>query len=112
MTIPFETFASMDLRVATIATVEEIEGADKLYKITLDVGSEETGGLGMRTVAAGIKPFYTPDQLLGRQILYLANLESKILRGVESQGMILAAGDDQATLLHPAKLVPNGTRLR
>ena len=112
MAISFDHFLETDLRIATIAAVEMIDGADKLYKITLNVGDEKEGELGERTVAAGLKPYYTPDQLLGKQVLYLANLEPRMLRGVESQGMILAVDDELATLMHPAKPVKNGSKLR
>lgn len=110
--ISYDDFAKLDLRIATIVSVEEIEGADKLWKITLDVGDESTGGLGVRTIAAGVKPWYSIEQLVGKQIVYLANLEPRMLRGVESQGMLIAAGGEAAVLLLPDKPVTNGTQLR
>ncbi len=110
--ITYDDFAKLDLRIATIIEVEEIEGADKLWKITLDVGDESDGGLGERTIAAGIKPWYSIDQLVGKQIVYLANLEPRMLRGVESQGMLIAAGGEEAVLIHPDKETINGAVLR
>lgn len=110
--ITFDDFAKLDLRIATITAAEEIEGADKLWKITLDVGDEESGGLGQRTIAAGVKPWYTVDQLVGKQIVYLANLEPRVLRGVESQGMLVAVGGEEAVLILPERQVANGVALR
>lgn len=110
--ITYEDFTKLDLRIATIIAVEEIESADKLWKITLDVGEESDGGLGVRTIAAGIKPWYSSEQLVGKQIVYLANLEPRMLRGVESQGMLIAAGGETAILIHPDKESPVGTLLR
>lgn len=105
--ISFDDFAKLDLRMAKITQAEEIEGADKLLKLTLDVGE-----LGERTVASGIKEWYSPEMLIGKTIVYLANLEPRMLRGVESQGMIIAAGGDEAILLLPEKEVAAGTAVR
>jgi len=91
--ITYEDFTKLDLRTAKIIDVEEIEGADKLYKLTLEVG-EET-----RTICAGIKEFYPMEELKGRTIIYLYNLEPRKLRGVESQGMLLAANSDGKPIL-------------
>lgn len=102
--INYDTFASMDIRVAKVIKAEEIEGADKLLKLTLDVGE-----LGERVVASGIKAWYSPADLEGKTVIYLANLEPRKLRGVISQGMILAAGHETAALLLPDSDVPAGT---
>ena len=92
--ISFEDFAKLDIRIAKIVKVEEVDGADKLYMVSLDVGE-----LGERVVVAGMKPFYRPEEMEGKLVSYLANLEPKEIRGVESQGMIMAAGDEDAVLL-------------
>jgi methionyl-tRNA synthetase len=106
--VNYDQFSALDIRVATIKAVENIEGADRLYKITLDAGE-----LGERTVAAGIKAFYQPEELIGRQVVYLANLEARLLKGVESQGMLLAADSGEAAvLLQPAATVPDGSKVR
>ncbi len=94
--IQYDDFAKLDLRVARVIAAEEIEGADKLLKLTLDVGD-----LGERIVASGIKQWYKPEDLVGKTVVYLANLAPRMLRGVESQGMIIAAGGDEAILLIP-----------
>ena len=88
-TISFNEFKKMDIRVATVKKCEPVEGADKLYKITVSIGE-----LGERTLAAGIKPNYAPEELEGKKIVVLTNLEPKTVRGIESQGMLLAACTD------------------
>lgn len=106
--ISYDEFTKLDIRVATVVSVDPIDGADRLYKLVLDAGE-----LGDRTVAAGIKQWYSPEELVGRQVIYLANLEPKILKGVESQGMILAADDGEAgVLLQSSKEVANGSAVR
>jgi len=85
--VNFADFEKMDLRVAEIKDVEDIEGADKLYKLEISLGSES------RTICAGIKQFYNKDELIGKKIIVLTNLASRKLRGIESQGMLLAASD-------------------
>jgi len=106
--ITYNDFTKLDLRVAKIISAEEIEGADKLLKITLDVGEE----IGERTVAAGIKEWYLAEDLVGKTVVYLANLEPRKLRGVISQGMLIAAGEDTATLLKPDKDILPGEIVR
>lgn len=87
--VNFEDWAKLDLRVAEIKNVEEIPDADKLYKLSLDVGD-----LGKRTICAGIKKFYSKDELVGKKIIYFSNLKSRKMRGIESQGMLLAASTE------------------
>jgi methionyl-tRNA synthetase len=106
--INYEDFSKLDIRIATVISAEAVEGADKLLKITLDVGDE----IGERTIAAGIKAWYSPEDLVGQQIVYLANLAPRELRGVVSQGMLLAAGDTTAILIQPTKSVDSGTKIR
>ncbi|MBU3728951.1 MAG: methionine--tRNA ligase [Phycisphaerales bacterium] len=91
--IPYDHFAKLDLRVATVISAEPHPNADKLLKIKLDDGTPEG-----RQVCAGIRQWYDPASLVGRQVVIVANLEPRQLRGEISQGMILAASDlrDQA----------------
>ena len=84
-TINFEDFTKLDLRVAEIQNVEDIKGADKLYKLEISLGEE------VRTICAGIKQFYNHDDLKGKKIIVLTNLKPRMLKGIESQGMLLAA---------------------
>jgi methionine--tRNA ligase beta chain len=86
--IAYDLFAKLDLRVATIVSAEPHPNADKLLKIRLDDGTPEG-----RQVCAGIKAWYDPASLVGKQVVIVANLEPRQLRGEISQGMILAASD-------------------
>ncbi len=86
--IKFEDFAKLDLRVATVLAAEPHPNADKLLKIRLDDGTPEG-----RQVCAGIRAWYDPASLVGKQVIIVANLEPRQLRGEVSQGMILAASD-------------------
>jgi len=106
-TINYEDFEKLDLRVAEIKEAEEIDGADKLYKLTLDDGTEEP-----RTICAGIKQHYTAEELKGKKIIIIANLAPRKLRGIESQGMLLAASTDdhkEVILLTPNKDIVPGS---
>ena len=86
--INFDEFMKVDLRVAKVIHAEDIPEADKLIKITVDLGNEE------RTIFAGIKGFYSPEELIGKNIVVVANLEPRKMRFGVSEGMLLAAGDD------------------
>ena len=106
--ITIEQLSAIELRVGTIEHVATIAGADKLYVLTVDFGAH-----GKRTICAGIKMFFTPEQLTGIQALFAFNLEPRTLRGVESQGMIMVAKDEQSVpvIMKPERAVPAGTRL-
>ncbi len=105
--ISIDRFFETQLRTATVTAAEAIPKSSKLLKLTVDLGDET------RTVVAGIAKQYAPEDLVGRQVVIVANLEPAKLMGVESQGMVLAADDGGAPiLLHPEKTVPNGTRVR
>ncbi|NNF42822.1 MAG: methionine--tRNA ligase subunit beta [Phycisphaerales bacterium] len=90
--ISFDEFIKLDLRVATVTACEAHPGADRLLKVQLDDGTPEG-----RQVCAGIKAWYTPEELVGKQVVIVANLEPRKIRGEMSQGMILAATDVKAT---------------
>jgi len=90
--ISYEDFAKLDIRTATILAAEKVKKADKLLKITLDLGFEQ------RTVVSGIAKHYQPENIVGQKVLILANLAPRKLRGVQSQGMILMAGEPEAGL--------------
>ena len=83
--LTFADFKKCDLRVAKIIEVAEIPGADRLWRLTVDVGTEK------KDIVAGVKAFYSREQLLGRSIIIVNNLEPTVIRGVESRGMLLAA---------------------
>ena len=86
--IDFDHFSKIDFRVATVTACEAHPNADKLLKVTLDDGTPEG-----RQVCAGVKAWYAPEDLVGKQVVIVANLEPRKLRGEISQGMILAASD-------------------
>jgi len=105
--IAIDDFAKIDLRVAKVVACERVPKSDKLLKLTLDVGAEP------RTVVSGIAAAYQPEQMVGRTVIYLANLKPAKIRGVLSQGMILAAGDAEVLGLSALdRDVPPGTRIR
>ena len=106
-TIQFEDFAKVELRVAEIKQVENIEKADKLYKLSLDVGE-----LGERVICAGIKEFYSKEEVSGKKIIIVANLAPRKMRGIESQGMLLAASNkdhSKVSLISPDKDIEPGS---
>jgi methionyl-tRNA synthetase len=104
--ITFEDFQRIDLRVAKILEAEKVEGADRLIRLQISLGSEE------RQIVAGVAKFYKPEDLVGRQIVVVANLAPAKIRGVESQGMLLAAsGDDGLALLKPDSELPSGSKV-
>jgi methionyl-tRNA synthetase len=99
----------VDLRVAEVKACDDIEGADKLYKLTIDIGEAEP-----RTIAAGIKQYYEKEELVGKKIAVVANLEPRKLRGIISHGMLLAAsneGKSSVVLLVLDKEIPNGSKI-
>ena len=100
-------FARLDVRIGKIVRAERIEGSKKLIKLEVD-GGDET-----RPLVAGIAEEYTPDDLIGKLVPFLANLKPAKLMGVESRGMILAVDvAGKPILLHPDKEVPAGSRVR
>jgi len=105
--INIEDFKKIDLRVATIKTAERVEGSDKLIKLSINLGEE------VRQLVAGIGKQYEPEALLEKQIIVIANLEPRMLMGLESQGMLLAAHGEngEAILLTPDKLAFNGSSI-
>ena len=90
--INYEDFDKMDIRTAKIIEAERIPKADKLLKLKLDLGFEQ------RTVASGIAQHFTPEEIIGKEVLILANLAPRTIRGVESKGMILMAENEQGQL--------------
>ena len=105
--ISFKDFQKLDIRIGTILEVEVVKGTDKLLKLIVDIGQEK------RTIVAGIANQYKPEELQGKQIPILANLEPKTIKGIESQGMILAVDiEGKASLIHPDKEVANGSKIR
>ncbi len=106
--ITIDDFKKLDMVVGTIESVEEIEGSEKLYKFAINIGTET------RQILGGLKPSYAKEELLGKQVIILANLEPRQLMGVESQGMILAASDKDGkpVIITSEKSVANGSIIR
>jgi methionyl-tRNA synthetase len=107
MTISIQSFSEIDLRVAEIKAVEEHPDADKLLVLKIDTGDDE------KQLVAGIKNHYSAEELVGKKIIVVNNLAPAVLRGVESQGMLLAARDgDKVVLLTTEKDVGPGSRVQ
>lgn len=107
--ISLADFNKLDLKIATVVAVDDVAGADKLWQLTLDIGEEKS-----KIVLSGIKAWYSQKDLIGKQVVYLANLESKMIRGIESQGMILAAvtkDEEKVFLLKIDNQVKAGTKI-
>lgn len=105
--IPFEDFQKLEIKIGKIESAQRVEGSDKLLRLQVDLGD------GMRQIIAGIGRFHAPEDIIGHEIVVLANLEHRTLLGLESQGMLLAAdSEDGPVLLRPDKEVPPGTRVR
>ena len=107
-TVPFADWQKIDFRVGKILSVENHPNADKLYVLRVDLGSET------RTVVAGLRKHYTPEELVGKLVVVFANIEPVLLRGVKSEGMILAAvdGEENVVVLSPEKDVAVGSKVR
>ena len=105
--ITFDDFQKMDIRTATVKAAERVPKTDKLLKLTIDTGIDT------RTIVSGIAEFYSPEQMVGRQICILANLAPRVIRGIESKGMILMAkqGDGKMRFITPEEIVTNGAQI-
>ena len=106
--INYDHFPKLDIRIGVVIAAELVPETDKLIKCTVDFGD-----FGTRTIVSGIAEWKKPEDLVGKQLPYVVNLAPRILRGVESQGMLLAASDEQGVaLLVPERTLPPGTRLK
>jgi methionyl-tRNA synthetase len=106
--IKFDDWQKSDLRTGKILEAEDIEGADKLYKLEIDLGTEK------RTLVAGLKPYYKKEELKEKSCIVFTNLEPRKIRGIESQGMILAAvneNESKVRILQPDKDIEVGSRV-
>ena len=105
--VSFEDFGKMDIRTATVLAAERVPKTDKLLKLTIDTG------LDTRTIVSGIAEYYSPEDMVGKQICILANLAPRIIRNIESKGMILMAkqGDGKMRFITPAEVLANGAQI-
>jgi len=105
--ISFEEFQKLDLRTAKILKAEKVENSDKLFRLEVDLGDEK------RQLVAGLGQFYKPRELIGRAVVVVANLEPKVILGLESRGMLLAADvGGEPVLVVPEKEAPPGSKVR
>ncbi|MGC8567921.1 MAG: hypothetical protein ACP5RP_01335 [Candidatus Micrarchaeia archaeon] len=106
--VSIEDFSKIEIRIGKILEVLDIENAKKpIYELKVDIGESEP-----RTIAAGIKSFYSKEELIGKKIALITNLEPKVVAGVVSNGMLLAAGDSNIALLVPDRDIEVGSRIR
>ena len=105
--VSFEDFSAMDIRTATVLEAERVPKTDKLLKLTIDTGIDK------RVIVSGIAEYYSPEDMLGKQICILANLAPRKIRGIESKGMILMArqGDGKMRFITPAEALNNGAEI-
>ena len=106
--VKFSDWQNLDLRAGKILEAEDIEGADKLYRLEIDLGTEK------RTLVAGLKPYYKKEELKEKPCIVFTNLEPKTLRRIESKGMILAAvskDEGKVRLLQPDKDIELGSKV-
>jgi len=103
-TCTFDEFEKMDIRTATVLAAERVPKTDKLLKLTIDTGLDQ------RVIVSGIAQYYTPEEMVGKQICILANLQPRVIRGIESKGMILMAKqlDGKMRVVSPEERLDNG----
>ncbi len=103
--IGIEDFLKLDIRLAKVLSAERVEGSEKLLKLRVSLGEEE------RTLMAGIAKHYSPEELIGKKVLILANLKPRKIFGVESQGMVLALSDgENLSLILPDRDIKEGAK--
>lgn len=106
--ISYDDFSKIDVRVGTVVAAELVPETDKLIRCTVDFGE-----MGERTIVSGIAQWKKPEDLIGKQLPYVVNLAPRMLRGIESQGMLLALSDeDGLALLVPERTVQKGTKAK
>ena len=120
-----DEFQKMDLRVGTVLAAERVEGSEKLLKLSVDIGEPRSdlrpgaepipanAGSGTRQILSGIAKSYVPEDLVGKQVVIIANLEPRVMMGFEGQGMILAAHGEngEPILLVPLREAPPGAKI-
>lgn len=108
MTISLDEFKRAEMQVGTVVVAERVPDTDKLLRLEVDFGEAR-----LRQILSGIAEYIDPKEIIGRQLLFVTNLESRIVRGLVSNGMLLATGEgEDFTLLVPSKPVPQGSRVR
>ncbi len=107
--VNIDDFAKLDLRIIKVLEATQMVGSDKLLKLKVDIGNSEE-----RQILSGIGKSYSPDDIIGKELVAIVNLEPRMMMGEESQGMILATGDnlENITLISPIKEVDPGSSIR
>lgn len=105
--INYNQFSQVELRVGIVTSAEEVEGSEKLLKLTVDLGEESP-----RQILSGIKKWFSPNDLEGKQFIFVTNLEPRMMMGLESQGMILCADGEKPVPLVPSENVSVGALIR
>ncbi len=114
MAVTFEEFKKLDIRIARIKKIEDHPNADKLYLVTAEIGLNQQGESTEKTFIAGIKNFYSKEQLEGKLAVVLTNLAPAVIRGVTSDAMLLAASyndKEQLVILAPDRPIPVGSKV-
>jgi methionyl-tRNA synthetase len=108
MGVTIDEFKNMDLRVGTVLTAEPVPETDKLLRLEVDLGEDRP-----RQILSGIAEFLKPTEVVGRQFVFIVNLEPRVIRGLVSNGMLLATGDgEDFGLIAPTTQVPPGSHIR
>jgi methionyl-tRNA synthetase len=100
-------FLKLEFKIGTVVEASDIEGSERLLKLIVDLGEEQP-----RQILSGIKQWYAPEDLVDKQFVFIANLEPRMMMGLESQGMILAADGEKPVPLIPSEHVPSGSKIR
>lgn len=104
--INYDDFSKVEMRVGTILSAEPVEKSEKLLKLEVDFGEEK------RQILSGIAKYFSPEDLVGKQTVFVTNLEPRQMMGLESNGMLLASGsEDKVVLIQPSEELPNGSTL-
>ena len=118
--ITYDEFKKIELRTAKVLSAEKVTGSEKLLRLTINVGDKnELGEPLPRQIVSGIAKYYSPEEMVGKQIIIVANLEPRMIMGLESNGMIVAAhglpvqvgAEGSAVIVSPDKEVPPGSEL-
>lgn len=104
--LKFEDFTKLEIRIGTVISAERVANTDRLIKVVVDLGTEQ------RQVVAGFGHKHNPENLIGKQVPIVMNIEKAIIRGEESNGIFVTIDDENATLLLPENAIPNGSKLK
>lgn len=104
--LKFEDFTKLEIRIGTVLEAERVPDTDRLIRVVVDMGNEK------RQVVAGFGHKHEPEELIGKQVPVVLNIEKAMIRGVESTGILMAMDDEKATFLTPQESIPNGSKVK